>query len=105
MAYKYKLTHLALSDIDEVLEYISVRLTNPVSAKRLYQALKKEIRSICENPRAFPNCSCYLIDDENIRHALVGNYVLIYEVCKEERQVNILRFLYGGRDIANTELN
>ena len=104
MAYKYNLTHLALTDIDEALGYISEKLFNPAAAKRLYQALLEELDGVCENPFAYPNCSCYLIDDDNIRHALVGNYALIVEVRREEKQVNVLRFLYGGRDIANTEL-
>ena len=101
MAYPYKLTPLALADIDEALGYIAERLSNPAAAKRLYRTLRQEIDSVCGNPCAFPNCTHYLIDDENIRHTLVGNYVLIYEVDRKDRQINILRFLYGGRDIAN----
>ena len=104
MAYKYKLTPLALTDIDEAMGYISERLSNPAAAKRLYKTLLEELEGVCENPYAYPSCACYLIDDDSIRHTLVGNYALIFEVRREGRQINVLRFLYGGRDIANMEL-
>ena len=105
MAYRYKLTPLALADIDEALGYISEKLSNPTAAKRLYRTLLAELDGVCGNPFAYPNCACYLIDNESIRHTLAGNYALIFEVRREEKQVNILRFLYGGRDIAHMELS
>ena len=104
MAYHYKLTPLAVTDIDEALDYISKSFLNPNAADRLYHALRKEIKSICSRPYAFPNCSYYLIDDKNIRHSLVGSYVLIYEVSPTEEVIKILRFLYGGRNISDMNI-
>lgn len=104
MAYNYKLTPLALSYIDEALSYIGGNLSNPTAARDLYAALAKEIDSVCARPYAFPDCSYYLIDDENIHHAVIGNYVLIYEVSKSEKLVKFLRFLYGGMDIAHMNI-
>ena len=101
MAYRYKFTPLAISDIDSALDYISGILLNPKAADDLYSALYQEISDICENPCAFPDCSYYLIDDDSIRHSIVGSYVLIYEVSKEEELIRILRFLYGGMDISH----
>lgn len=104
MAYLYKFTPLALSDIDEALDYIAGNLSNPTAADNLYQKLKGEIESICDRPYSFPDCSYYLIDDENIRHTVVGSYVLVFEVSKGEKLIKILRFLYGGRDIPNMNI-
>ena len=101
MAYRYKLTPLVASDIDDALNYISYRLLNPGAAANLYHELQQEIASICASPHAFPDCSCYLIDDDTIRHSVVGNYVLIYEVSDKEKLIKILRFLYGGMDIVH----
>ncbi len=101
MEYQYKLTPLAVSDIDEALDYISCRLLNPAAAEKLYHAILQEVKDICEGPFAFPDCSNYLIENSMIRHSIVGNYVLIFEVCEEEKAIHILRFLYGGMDIAN----
>ena len=99
MAYRYKLTPLAVSDMDDTLNYISEKLLNPRAADDLYHGIQQEIIKICDTPFAFPNCSRYLIADENIRHAIVRNYILIYEASQAEKMIKILRFLYGGRDI------
>lgn len=104
MAYRYKLTPLALSDIDDALGYIGETLSNPSAADRLYRSIMKEIDGIISGPFSFPNCSHYLIDDENIRHSVIGNYVLIYEIDENNHLIKILRFLYGGRDITNTNI-
>ena len=101
MTYQYKLTPLAASDIDEALDYISNVLLNPATVSKLYHAIQREITRICNNPYAFPDCSYYLIDDEMVRHSVIGNYVLIYEVDKTENTIIILRFLYGGKDITH----
>lgn len=101
MAYRYKLTPLALSDIDDALGYISGTLSNPTAADRLYHSLLKEIDSIVDGPFSFPDCSYYLIDDGNIRHSVIGNYVLFFDVDEKGHLIKFLRFLYGGMDIAN----
>lgn len=104
MAYRYKLTPLAVSDIDDALDYISDKLQNPDAADNLYFAAQKEINCICDNPYAFPDCSYYLIDEDTIRHSVVGNYVLIYAVSDSDRLIKVLRFLYGGMDIAHMDI-
>lgn len=101
MGYRYKFTPLAVSDIDETLDYISEKLMNPGAASNLYHAIQREISSICSGPYSFPDCPYYLIDDNNIRHSVIGNYILIYEESQAEEEIKILRFLYGGRDIAH----
>ena len=100
MNYQYKNTPLAFSDIEETLEYFSGHLSNSPAANSLYEKLQMKIASICDSPFAYPDCSCYLIKDSNIRHTVNGNYVLIIEIAEREHQIKILRFLYGGRDIS-----
>ena len=104
MAYQYKFTPLAASDIDDALDYITDILLNPAAAADLYRAISQEIADICENPYAFPDCSYYLIDDNSIRHSVIGNYVLIFDVDSEGYEIRILRFLYGGKDISHMQI-
>ena len=104
MGYRYKFTPLALSDMDEALDYIAGSLSNPSAADTMYRNIASEIERICDRPYSFPDCSYYLIDDENIRHTVIGSYVLIFEVSKPENLIKFLRFLYGGRNIANMNL-
>lgn len=104
MACRYKITPLAMSDIDEAMDYIAGKLRNSQAADSLYHAILKEISGICDHPYAFPDCSYYLIDDENIRHSKVGSYILVYEISPEEEIIKILRFPYGRRDIAGMKI-
>ena len=104
MAYRYRLSPLAIADIDDVLDYISEKLMNPGAANQLYLAIQQEIAIICDRPFAFPDCSYYLIYDKNIRHSVIGKYILIYEVSQSEAMIKVLRFLYGGRNISNLKL-
>lgn len=104
MAYLYKLTPLAQADLDDAISYIAENLSNRSAANKLYHSVVKEIKNICSAPFSFPNCSYYLIDDETVRHALIGNYVLIFEIDEGSHLIKILRFLYGGMDIANMGL-
>ena len=102
MEYHYKITPLAVSDIDDALDYISGTLLNPGAAANLFNSMKSEILHICDNPYAFPDCSHYLIDDSTIRHSVIGRHILIFEVSENEKLIKILRFLYGARDIKCT---
>lgn len=104
MAYQYKLTPLAVSDINDTLDYIANKLMNPSAAEHLFHELRQEIIRISENPYSFPDCSYYLIDDDTIRHSVVGHYVLIFAVSEADQTIHILRFLYGAMDIPNIDL-
>ena len=105
MKYQYRITPLAVSDIDESLDYISSILLNKKAADSLFASIKQEISVICENPFSFPDCSYYLIEDKTIRHSVVGNYVLIFEVCEKEGLIKILRFIYGRMNIPSMSIS
>lgn len=98
--YQYKFTELAEKDLESALEYISDQLCNAKAASELLSKTDKTIENICLFPYSYPDCTYYLIGDESIRHAIVDNYVLIYEVKDEEKQINILRFRYTRMNLA-----
>ena len=102
--YKFFLTPLAISDIDETLAYISGNLANPIAASNLLKQIDEAIDRIRVFPFACSDCSCFMIRDQNIRHIQVGNYVMIYEVDKEESSINILRFRYSAMDLTSIDL-
>ena len=101
--YNYKLTPLAEEDIDSALTYISEQLFNGKAANDLLTKIENTIGRICEFPYSFADCSYFLIKDDNMRHAVVDNYVLVYEIIKEEKQINILRFRYAKMNL--TKMN
>lgn len=53
---------------------------------------------------AYAGCEFYFISDVTYRHAVIGNYVLFYRVNEGKEQVEILRFLYSGRHIGQSDI-
>ena len=100
--FRYFLTPLALQDIDETLAYISDELCNPQAAAALLDSLERTMKEVCAYPYAFPDCSLFFIQDAHIRHAPVGNYLVVYEIYEEKQKINVLRFRYAKTDLKNT---
>ena len=93
MAYNYEYTELAVQDIDDALNYICNNLKNYKAAYDLLTEIDTTINKICVFPKAYPDCKYYYIKDDNIRHAAVNNYVLVFKICKET--ILILRFKHS----------
>ena len=97
--FNYKFTPLAVEDIDSALTYISAQLLNKKAATDLLTEIGKTIERICEFPYSFADCSYFLITNDKIRHAIINNYVLVYEISEENNQINILRFRYAKMNL------
>ena len=102
--YTFRLTPLTEQDIDSALNYIAKNLCNAKAAADLYLEIESAIDTICAFPRSSSDCLCFLIHDENIRHVPIDNYVLIYEIVDELKEIRILRFRYSKMNLKNVEL-
>lgn len=102
--YGFSFTPLALQDLDDALACISEELSNPQAATELLNEVEHTLASVYEFPYAFSDCSVYLISDQNIRHAMVKNYVLVFEINEEENKIIVLRFRYARADMAHTTM-
>ncbi len=102
--YDYKLTPLAEQEVDAALVYISETLCNGKAAIDLLDKIEGVIETICEFPYSATDCKSFLVADENIRHIIVGNYALIYEINENEDSINILRFCYTRMDLGKLKL-
>lgn len=102
--YSFSFTPLAFQDLDDALAYISEQLSNPQAATELLEEVEHTLASVCEFPYAFSDCSVYLISDQNIRHAMVKNYVLVFEINEDKGKIIVLRFGYARTDMAHTSM-
>lgn len=102
--YNWKLTPLAEEDIEEALSYMIENLSNKTAAERLFSVFNKTIDNICAFPMAYPGCEHYFVRDANYRHAIIKNYVLFYRVNENKKQIEILRFIYSGRNIGRPDI-
>lgn len=99
MKYTIKYTESAKQDVRNIYGYISQALHEPETAAKQVRRILKEVRSLEERPRRYR-----LYEDEpwhsrGLRFFPVKHYLVFYIPDEETHVVNILRVMYGGRDI------
>lgn len=97
--YNVAISKKALTDMEDIYDYISNVLESPSSAMRLYNKIADAIESLEYMPER-----CKLIEDEildvfHLRQILVENYTVLYMVLDDT--VSIVRVLYSSSDIAS----
>jgi len=96
--YKLLLTELALSDLDEIVEYIAVQLSGPVAARNFLDEVEKCFSELRSNPFIFAVCTDERLEKAGYRRALIKNYILFLKVFENEKMVVVYRIIYGARD-------
>ncbi len=104
MKYSVVLSPEALNDIDGIYSYIAVALCEKEIAAKMIRQIENSILSLGEMPKRFK-----LYDEEPWRsrglHVMnVKKYLVFYIPDDNTQTVNVLRVIYGSRDIDN-ELN
>lgn len=97
--YQYHFTKKAKADLEEILSYISVDLSNSDAAASFLKDLQAVVASICSVPKIGRIVENEFLPDREIRKSLVGNYVLYYLPDAAEMTIYILRILYGRRNL------
>lgn len=95
MKLKYRLSTLALEDIDSIWEY-TVEKWSIKQAEKYYQLIIAAIHSICKHPkigRAIPEVN------NKHRTLIVGSHMIIYKI--ENDLILIDRILHQRMDIDN----
>ena len=99
MSYNIVLSKQADEDIRAIYEYIAFELQSRENAIGQLNRLEKEILSLEQMPERFslyksePWCS------RNLRVMPVDNYLVFYIPDHDKKIINIIRVMYGGRDI------
>ena len=82
--YQYRLSQKAEADLDGIVSYIAVELSNPQAASDFVDKLGKVIDEI----RSFPESGSYVnnefLSDTEIRKKLISSYIMYYLPVKEE---------------------
>ena len=93
--YKVLITELAENDIDKILEYISVNLTNPEAAKKLWFNIQEGIERISMFPYAMPTYKgIYINNEKEYRRLDINNFAVIYKIVEEFNQIRIMTAFY-----------
>ena len=101
MGYKLIETRLASQDLDNILEYMAVRLQNPAAASAFADAVEQCYDLLEHTPLMYEACRDLRLRAKGYRKAVIRNYVLIYKVDEKNRTVLLLRVFYGKQDYAS----
>ncbi len=98
--YKLIITELAQNDLDEIVGYIAVQLSNPVAAGNFLNEVEECYNYLRANPFLYAVSNDARLEREGYRKAVINNYILMFKVNEESKTVIIYRFFYGARDYA-----
>lgn len=99
MSYVIEMTDQARTDLRGIYQYIAFALQSKINADRQLDRIEREILSLSEMPERYKILDLGFEAAKTVRMVAVDRYCVIYHVVKELGTVQILRILYGGRDI------
>ena len=102
--YKVKVSEAAEIDMEDIEEYITDVLGNPIAADNHMRAFYHVTQSLKISPHSA------LVRDETLakrglRWVAAKNYMMFYIVDEEKKKVDVLRVLHGRRNWANILMN
>ena len=99
MIYKVQLTEEAKQDLFDIYEYIAFSLLEPETAKNIKNKIVDGLNSLNEMPGRHPIYQEEPWKSRELRRINIGNHCGFYLV--RENTVQVIRIVYGGRDISN----
>lgn len=89
----------AKQDLRDILDYLEWVLMAPETARKLAVKIIGEIEELNFMPERFPVYPNEPWCSQGIRYFPVKNYLIFYELNTMSKTVNVLRIMYGGRNI------
>ena len=83
----------ASKDIENIYNYISLDLANPIAANSFIDDLSDTFEKIVMFPKMYPIIDNPFVKDKLVRKALVKSYIVFYKTAVNEIQV--LRVLHS----------
>ena len=99
MSYTIKITAQAESDLRDIFSYITFELESHINAVGQLERLEAEISSLSELPERYRRYEMEPWYSQGLRYMTVDNYCVFYIPYEERQTVEIIRVMYGGRDI------
>ena len=97
--YSYRFTEKAEQDLEGILRYIAVELSNPVAAQNLGRKIFEKIDIVRDFPDSGTLVDNELLSDKEVRKLLADNYVIYYKVYYDKKSIFVVRIVYGKRNL------
>ena len=98
MERSYKILPKAKMDLENIFRYISEELYNTESALAMINKFEMKFNDICLFPKAHPLITHKSIDHNDLRKAIVDNFIVVYIYDEEKELINIVRVIYSKSD-------
>ncbi len=89
----------SLADLRSIYRYIAFCLKNPSAAEKQVNRIRNMIRSLDYMPARFACVNSEPLKSLGIHKAPVDKYIVFYTIDEKDKEVNISRVVYGGRDL------
>jgi toxin ParE1/3/4 len=99
MSYSVEISEQANADLRGIFEYIAFELQSPQNAAGQLSRLEKNILSLDHMPERFRRYGEEPWLSRGLRIMPVDNYCVFYIPDVNKKIVNIIRVMYGGRNI------
>ncbi|MCL2080877.1 MAG: type II toxin-antitoxin system RelE/ParE family toxin [Oscillospiraceae bacterium] len=96
--YRVDASGRAEKDLDKIIEYIIVKLSAPQAASDLLDKIYACYDSLEKNPYIYEECRDLRLKSEGYRRAVINNYILVYKIYENTKQVVAHGFFYGGQN-------
>ena len=100
--YKVWFLPVAKNDLTEIAGYISSELKAPEAALRLAEKIVSATERLSEFPYSCPVYVPVRPLGREYRRLRVENYLVFYCVDEDEKNVTVMRIIYGRREIEKT---
>lgn len=97
-SYRIRYTPLAYEDLDEIDAYISTTLLNPQTALDWLGEIEKSINRLKEFPLIGSEPEDPYLASKGYRKLVVQNYLVFYLVNQAQKEVVVMRVMYGARE-------
>lgn len=96
--WKYRLTQKAEADVDGIVGYIAVELSNPKTASDFLDKLQEAVEETRSFPESGSRGANEYLPGTGARKKLVGNYMMYYLPDLTKKMIFVLRVVSGRRN-------
>lgn len=96
--YKVKITEYALTQMEEIKDYIADELLAPQAAHNLLLEMKKAAASLESMPERNPLVDVEKWREQGIRKTMVKNFIMYYWMDEKYQTVHITAVVYEKRN-------
>lgn len=99
MSWKINYSAKALEDLKAIYEYIAFELLVPETASSQVKRIMNSVNKLDEMPMMYKVYQDEPWSSKGLRVFPVDNYIVLYLPREDLKTVNIVRIIYGGRNV------